>query len=265
MAIRVEPCQWPIDAGCCDAWEDASEEDREFARRVATEILWRLTGMRFGLCPVTVRPCRRKCADQAALPVWAGSPAAPPFIPYMRDGVWCNARCGTCTTECGCSPLCEVLLPAPVHDVTEVWVDGQLVDPGGYRVDDHRLLIRTDGECWPDCQDLEMPHDAPGAFAVTYTWGVPVPPAGQYAAGVYACELLKACTGGPCQLPKRVQQITRDGVQMTVVDPMDFLEQGLTGIPEVDTWVKAVNPHRLTGRSRVYSPDYRPPRRTTWP
>lgn len=262
--IRTEPCQWPIDVACCPEWEDAEEADREFVARVATELLWRLTSRRFGLCEVTVRPCRRACAG-GDRPHWAGGPTSL-MTPYISDGAWFNARCGSCPASgCGCSPLCEVLLPAPVNDVIEVMVDGQVVDPGGYRVDDHRLLVRTDGDCWPSCQDLEAAPGEPGAFAVTYRWGVPVPPGGQYAAGVYACELLRACAGGPCRLPRRVQQITRDGVTMAFVDPMDFLEQGLTGVPETDTWIRSVNPHRLVGSSRVYSPDYRPPRSTTWP
>lgn len=263
MTIRTEPCQWPIDTACCPEWDEASEEDREFVARVATELVWRLSGRRFGLCPVTVRPCRRTCAG-GGLPAWAGSPAAP-MTPYIRDGAWYNARCGSCRTDCGCSPLCEVVLPAPVNEVIDVLIDGEPVDAGGYRVDNHRLLVRTDGGCWPECQDLEAAPDEVGAFAVTYRWGIPVPPGGQIAAGAYACELLRACSGGACRLPKRVQQITRDGVTMAFLDPLDFLSDGLTGIPETDVWIRSVNPHKLVGRSRVYSPDYAPVRSTTWP
>lgn len=264
MAIRTEPCQWRIDIGCCPEWEEAPEEDREFARRVATELVWRLSGRRYGLCAVTVRPCRKTCAE-GDLPYWPGGLAGP-MTPYIEDGAWYNARCGTCPTECGCSPLCEVVLPAPVHDIVEVRVDGEVVPPESYRVDNHRLLVRTDGDCWPDCQDLEAAPDEPGGFAVTYHWGIPVPPGGQYAAGVYACELLKACAGaGNCRLPKRVQQITREGVTMAFLDPMQFLADGLTGVPEVDVWIRSVNPHGLVGRSHVYSVDHRPVRSTTWP
>lgn len=261
MAIRTEPCDWPIDVGCCPEWDGAPEEDREFARRVAAELVWRLSGRRFGLCEVTLRPCRRSCADPNPA---AGAAGAAPFTPFIRDGQWYNARCG-CVTDCSCTELCELALPAPVHDIVEITLDGDVVPAESYRVDNHRMLVRTDGDCWPLCQDLGAAVGEPGAFAVTYRWGVPVPPGGQYAAGVYACELLRACAGGPCRLPRRVQQITRDGVSMAFVDPMDFLEQGLTGVPETDTWIRSVNPHRLVGPSRVYSPDYRPPRRTTWP
>jgi hypothetical protein len=41
--------------------------------------------------------------------------------------------------------------------------------------------------------------------------------------------------------------------------------EGLTGIPEADMWLLAVNPFRQRSPSRVYSPDYRRPRVTTWP
>lgn len=262
MAIRTEPCDWPIDVGCCPEWDGAPEEDREFARRVAAELVWRLSGRRFGLCEVTLRPCRRSCADPNPA---AGAAGAAPFTPFIRDGQWYNARCG-CVTDCSCTELCELALPAPVHDIVEITLDGDVVPAESYRVDNHRMLVRTDGDCWPLCQDLGAAVGEPGAFAVTYRWGIPVPPGGQYAAGVYACELLKACTGeGHCRLPKRVQQITREGVTMAFIDPMRFLADGLTGVPETDQWIVAVNPNGLRGRSRVYSVDHPPARRTTWP
>ena len=35
----------------------------------------------------------------------------------------------------------------------------------------------------------------------------------------------------------------------------DALDAGLTGLPEVDLWIRSVNPDRKTHRPRVYSPD----------
>ncbi|WP_345410326.1 hypothetical protein [Nonomuraea salmonea] len=198
-----------------------------------------------------------------------GSPAprGGVFSPRLEDGRWYNG-CGTCVTACSCGPMCEIVLPGPVDSIVRVMQDGVELPADAYRVDGHRTLVRTDGECWPDCQDLSAPPTEPGTLAVTYRQGVPVPPGGIAAASSYACELVKAvCPGqgmGACRLPARVQTISREGVTMSFVDPMDHLERGLTGLPEVDAWVRAVNPDRLAQASRVYSVDLMPARTTTW-
>lgn len=263
MSIRVEPCDWQLSTDSCPDWANATADQKTFATRIASELLWRLSGRRFGLCPATVRPCRSSCQQRGLAGWWPpGSDVA--FYPVLSGGVWLNAVCGTCRSDCSCSALCEIALPGPVDSVTEVRVDGQLVDPALYAVHDHRILVRRDDECWPDCQDLAAAPDEPGAFAVSYVQGIEVPPGGQYAAGVYACELIKAWTGGSCRLPKRIQSLTREGVTLTFLDPMEFLDKGKTGIPEVDQWIAAVNPNRLSQPSRVYSPDLMPPRTVTW-
>jgi hypothetical protein len=48
-----------------------------------------------------------------------------------------------------------------------------------------------------------------------------------------------------------------------MVDPSEVLGDGVTGVPEVDLWIRSVNPKRLASRSRVYSPDIRTPRFTS--
>lgn len=265
MTIRVAPCDWPLLTTCCSAaWEAASPEQQAFASSVATEILWRLTSKRFGLCPTVVRPCRKTCASASGYgPLWG---SASSFVPVLDGGQWLNTSCGKCRPGgCSCTELQEVLLPGPVDSITEVRVDGLVVPATAYQVHDHRLLVRTDGGEWPTCQDLTAGPEEAGAFTVTYQLGIPVPPGGQYAAGVYACELLAACVGGTCRLPKRVQTVTRQGVTLAFLDPGDYLKDGLTGVPEVDQWIRAVNPDQLRGRSRVYSPDLLPPRQITSP
>lgn len=263
MSIRVTPCQWPLITECCsDAWEAATDAQRLFATSVATELVWRLSARRFGICDITVRPCKRSCNQGVSAwpPPWGTS-----FVPVLSGGQWTNTTCGGCKSGCSCDELQEVVLPGPVDYVTEVRVDGAVLPATAYQVHDHRLLVRTDGGEWPSCQDLTAAPDEPGAFAVTYGQGIPVPPGGQYAAGIYACELLASCTGGTCRLPKRVQTVTRQGVTMAFLDPLDFLDKGLTGIPEVDQWISAVNPDKLRSPSRVYSPDSVPVRTVTSP
>ena len=57
------------------------------------------------------------------------------------------------------------------------------------------------------------------------------------------------------KLPKRVTNVTRQGLSMVVLDPMDFLDDGKTGVYEVDLFLKAYNPAKLQRRATVMSPD----------
>jgi hypothetical protein len=174
---------------------------------------------------------------------------------------FCGCPGHVCT--CGASG-CELSLPGPVNAVTKVVVDGQEVPAAAYAVYDRRWLVRTDGECWPDGQDLTKADDQPGAWAVTYERGVPVTAGGKVAAGTYACEAAKAMTGDTtCRLPRRVQSLVRQGVQATFVDPAQLAKDGMTGLPEVDQWLRVVNPHRLPRDSVVWSPDLGRGRRRT--
>lgn len=164
--------------------------------------------------------------------------------------------------QCGCGSLSSIsLAPAPIDAVSEVKVDGQVLDAGAYRVDNHRWLVRTDGEGWPCCQRLDRADTEPETFSVAYTYGRTPPPMGVRAAAVLACELAMAChdeTVGKCKLPKSVQSITRQGVTM-VLAPSDFLDRnGKVGIYEVDLFVRTYNPARLQRRASVMSPDIGP-------
>ncbi|MFF3665469.1 hypothetical protein [Microtetraspora malaysiensis] len=261
-----EPCWPPPAPECCDAWDQASPELQARVGKVAALILHRLSGMQYGVCEVTVRPCGMDCN-----PGGGGPAFGPPFTPMINTaGGWINCWSGGCGCEsaCSCCHVCKTTLVGPVQEIVEVRVDGQVVPPSAYRVDNHRELVRVDGLCWPTCPDLSAPIDLPGggAFGVTYTRGLPVDEAAGWAYATYACELIKACTNtSGCRLPKRIQSITREGVTMSFIDPLDYLDQGRTGLPEVDQWLMAVNPYGLRQRARVLSPDYSTPRRTTWP
>jgi hypothetical protein len=176
------------------------------------------------------------------------------MFPYIDgSGVWRN--CG-CAGSCTCRARCEIELPGPVAVVDQVMIDGVVLDESAYRLDNGVILVRTDGECWPECQDMNVASDAVGAFVVTYQRGVAVPRAGQIAAGKLACEFAKACAGdADCQLPGQLASLSRLGIQVENVDPAAFLEEGLTGLPDVDLWIRSVNPARLASRPTVWSSD----------
>jgi hypothetical protein len=177
------------------------------------------------------------------------------MIPYVDAGIWRN--CG-CTGGCNCRARCEVPFSSAVARVVEVRIDGLLLDPTAYRLDSYRgtpVLVRTDGDCWPTCQDMELDADEVGAFVIVYQPGELLPVAGQIAAGLLACEFAKDCVGAACALPQQLQSLSRNGIEVQVVDPATFLESGLTGIANVDRWIRSVNPRARIGRSWVYSPD----------
>ena len=144
-------------------------------------------------------------------------------------------------------------------------VNGVVLDPDAYRLDDGIILVRTDGgECFPRCQNLDADDTEDNTWSVTVQPGEAVPYIGSIAAGKLACEFAKLCVGdADCALPEQLISLSRNGVEVQVADPNLFLENGLTGIQEVDLFIRSVNPNKLMNRPRIYSPDIRQPRQVT--
>lgn len=261
------PCDWPLlgaeDCTDLDALDEASEgPSRADVEAMAAAYLWNWTGKRYGVCEVTVRPQRQDCNGSTYLGASGHPSGGAPWRPVLLDGVWHNVGCGECGSVCGCTSVWTVRLPGPVVEVTAVTVDGAALDPSAYRVDDRKLLVRQDGGTWPACNDLSEPPTEEGTWQVDYTRGVEVPRGGQIAAGVLACEFAKAMRrNADCQLPQRIQTVTREGVTVGVLDPFDGIDTGKTGIWLIDSWVASVT--QAPARSTVHSPDRRPTRRTT--
>src|SRR4029078_430552 len=111
---------------------------------------------------------------------------------------------------------------------------------------------------------LALPDTAPGTWSVTYSHGTGTSATALDMAAIMACEVAKLCSGQKCRLSGRITQLSRDGVSITLA-PKAFLDLGLTGLTEVDQWIKVMNPHGLWQRGEVWSPDVRPPRQVTWP
>lgn len=251
------PCNWSISTDCCSDWDTFTSTTRDIATTYASYILWAATGRQFGLCEQIVRPCGRY--KGSSMPGWGWGARWDGGIwwPYIgADGLWRN--CG-CHGFCNCSARCEAYLPGPVHMVTEVIVDGNVVDPATYEVQDGHWLVRVGEGCWPECPSMEVD----GAFEVTYLKGVAVPDVVQVAAGILACEFARACAGAECRLPGRLQVIARQGVTASNVDLDRLMDRNLTGIQEVDQVIAAVNPNIQHERPRVWSPDRRFPRTVT--
>lgn len=253
------PCEWDI-LPTCSEWQatpapgSEQEQQQQRAKTMAVGLLWRLTARVFGVCPVTVRPCFRPPDNSTTYRGRSGG-AGPSSWPGLIQGNWRSVGACGCAQDCRCLiPESMLALPGPVVDVTEVREDGIVLGPNNYRIKDNRWLLRIGGS-WPQDQDLEAADNEVGAFVVSYRKGVAVPLDGQYAAGDLACEFLRGMKGGACALPSRAVSVARQGVDIQLLDPAQYLDAGMTGIPSVDQWVKSVNPGKAYSRSRVFNPD----------
>lgn len=251
-----QPCAgWVPNIALCSKWSTYSPTTQAYALRVATRVLWAATGRRFGLCSRTVRPCY---APQA--PLYATYP-----VGYYGEGYWTllgtsggsvdliGASGCACSSACQCRPP-QIALPPHVKAVTQVVIDGVVFDPANYQLQGG-YLVRMDGKSWPTQQNLGAVLGGENTWSVTWTEGEDVPDDLQDAAGIYACQIGAALTGGTCQLPNRVQSITRQGATIDYVNADDYLEKGRTGYDLVDSVINTYNPGGLLQRPRFLSPD----------
>jgi hypothetical protein len=154
-----------------------------------------------------------------------------------------------------------------VYDIVSVDVGGTVLLPEAYRVDAPGLLVRTDGGCWPDCQDMAAAPGEPDTFTVTYRVGLEIDEAAEAAVSDLTCHYLRGCSPGSCgcKSNRNLTRISRQGMEMEIPDATLIYSQGRTGLPLVDLWLAVVNPGRLQNAGRVYSPDYKTPRTQQWP
>lgn len=225
MSCQAWPVEYPCDVGEVDAAQLA------LATSAAESLLWGLTGRVYGVCEADERYSVLTCASSGSRP-W----------PYKSalDGEWRNA---TCADGCCTVPLAH----RPVRSVTSVEVDGVALDPAAYWIARDSLVI---GEGCPFCRGCSEP-----AIHVVYDWGVLPPGTAAGAVGELACEFVKGFSGGACRLSARAVSIARQGVQIDLLDAADLFDQGLTGMPIADAFIRTTNPNRLQRPSRVLSPD----------
>jgi hypothetical protein len=218
-----------------EAQQDA--DGAEEACQAASDILYAASGRRWrGECDRSVilelaPPVRRSWGDIRRAVLGSGRPIGP------------GIRWQVKLTD---YPVREVSAVAEQRDP-----DGEpptALAEGEWRLVNGRWLERlTDGARvpWSVCE-----------IALEYTYGADPPAGGVRAAAEYATQMLLSWAGdGACQLPKRVQTITRQNVSMTFLDPGDYLDKGRTGVPSVDQWLASLNPSGLRRRPSVWSPD----------
>lgn len=138
----------------------------------------------------------------------------------------------------------------PVLSVASVEYRGALLDPSSYTLRNRSYLVRTGQSLWT----LDPVHE----IVVTYTHGSRPPRVGKNAAIRLANEFILWYQGDSrCTLPERVTSVARQGVSYTILDPQDFVKEGKTGVPQVDSFIAAVNPDRQRKKPAIFVPNYR--------
>lgn len=265
-APTVGPCSsWITEddvTSCCAGLADPPKPE-QFATAItfATNILYRLSGRQFpGECERTLRPCSGNscgCGVTGLDSGWSwfwwdpNVSAWSAWLPFAYDRF---PLCGGCNGGV-CDPP-SVTLPAPVVDVTEVVINGEVLDPSAYAVVNYRELVRLDGNDWPTENDLSASSAVGGAantWQVSYTYGRGPGDDGKAACALLACQIAQyLCNGdGSCLLNDRVRQIVREGVTFSLEDLERLLDRGRTGVRLVDMWIESVNPNQNQRRARV--------------
>lgn len=254
----------------------------DLSLQVASDVLFQLSGLQFsGSCADTVRPIARILGRDHGRPVrsYQGPLGGNNSFLYgwSGAGAWWPFN-GTTNQE----ELADgTLLPSidlgvyPLTGITQVLIDGVVVDPTTYAIHDDRHLVRLGVEAapgsdvnpgWPYSQLMDLPSTQVNTFEVSFTYGVPPPPAGMLGAAELAWQLYLSNTNPTkCQLPGRATHITRQGVTATLLDPLTFFARGHTGLYTADMFLASVNPAGLRRRASVYTPDINPrTRHVTW-
>jgi hypothetical protein len=263
------PDGWTVTdfAGCSQTWNGLTQAQKDMALRLAAFTVYTLTGRQFGTVTLTLRPCNAPLLPPLyqTYPVnlinpWGTDEGNSYYPLYIQNGVWHNVGCRG--INC-CGATCEVQLPRTVS-ITQITIDGAVLSPAAYRVDNGSILVRTDGDCFPQCQDFDA-NSGTNVFTVEGVFGRPVPQEVLDAASLLACEIGKSIAGQPCRLPQRMQSLSRSGVSVQFPSVNTYLDRGMTGLNEVDQLVVQFNPGRLAQAPQVTSLDMPQARITTWP
>lgn len=263
QSSQVEP--WEADFVCDGLPDDVDPTIIDDAVEAASGVLWALSGRKYGYRTTKIRPALQRClADYGwlAFERYGWNAYSLPSFGVELMGGWMPMLCGDCfSLECACRDLKIFRLaneampnpPALPNPVVEVRIDGAVFT--NWTLVQNWYLKRTDGKNWPTCQNLSRPDTEDDTFSVTYRWGSPPPPLGKQAVGALACELVKSRLDLSCELPQRIQTVSRQGVSFTLLDPMEFLEKGRTGIYVVDLFLVTYNPTGSRRPSGVFRAD----------
>lgn len=241
----------------CDAAQFGADESDPLVLKAcqwATDIMQSVLARQFrGIHNDFIRPSRVGC----------GCWLSPGFGLPLMWGLWAGFfgwGAADQPAPQGCGWLSQIQLSFPVSAIIEVKVDGVVIPPTAYRVDESRFLVRLAdangiNPGWPICQDMTQPDTKPSTWSVAYQWGMVPPQLACDAAAQLAGQLVKSAKGQACALPTGATKVTRQGITIERGLLADFTKGGSTGLVLVDAAIRAYNPTGLTIGSAVYSPD----------
>jgi hypothetical protein len=181
----------------------------------ASDVLAIITGAQIGRCSATFRPCRE--------------PACP------------RPRC------CACCGLLGIHLWGIDPDVTQVLIDGAVVDPATYTIITNpygvKVLERFDSNgysvLWPTTQKLVLPSSAPDTFEITVTTGLEPGVTMKMAVAEIACEMFAGLAGESTTLDGAVSA-TMFGLTVDYRrfgDPTDQATMNMAGLNWVQRFI----------------------------
>ncbi len=153
----MAPCtQWITGddvAECCSV-ETTSSVIFDAAAQMASDLLFSISGRLFaGECSRTVRPECDTC--------WCGYQVlSRGYVIGPWDWGYPLVLCDSCLIAC--EPSLVKLAGAPIREITEVKIDGDILDPSEYRIFNDRYLQRLDNARWPRSQNLTLPDTEDG-------------------------------------------------------------------------------------------------------
>lgn len=138
----------------------------------------------------------------------------------------------------------------PAHEVFSVHYGETLLDDSEYILFNKRFLKLSNGAIWNYACDQR-------GITVDYSYGMLPPQAGILAATTLANELLILMGEGSdmnqCRIPERVRSVSREGISFDMIDPQEFMDDGRTGIWEIDLFIRTANPSRAKKQPRLLS------------
>ena len=138
----------------------------------------------------------------------------------------------------------------PVHEIYSVHYGAEELNDSEYLLFNKRFLKLSNGAVWNyGCE--------PRGITVDYSYGMMPPRAGVLAATTLANELLILMGEGSdmsqCRIPERVRSVSREGISFDMIDPQEFMDDGRTGIWEIDLFIRTANPSRAKKQPRLLS------------
>lgn len=247
----------PTDSPPCGAWcvpEDLrcstdeapiSHDDAVEMIEMASSVLYEFTQHRWpGVCEAVIRPCAER--SRVGVPIPSSWRLPWPMVPGQWSGSGLRGDWGWCGCwrggSCGCTTISEIDLKNDIVEVTEVKVNGEILETSEYELQAGRYLVAIPPRSWPCCQHLDRSDDDDGTMSIAVRFGAAPPRTGRTVAAALACEMAKAfgIITGNCSLDDAARSVARQGVTIVRGDPLELFPNGMTGVRRVDLWIQSV-------------------------